>query len=481
MNKTLYIITVNLALLFSILATSCAQQDVLTEEVNSSPVFLNVSLRSQGNAPSLNQDETDLEDYVKNIAVIVFQTSSNKKLGEYYEYTTNGISGTFTFKLEVGRGDFFFIANTAKTEAEFKVMSRANLEAFLQSLNNFPYVHGLNATDPYYFPMSRVYTNQLIPKGGTEADPVQFLPDGNTRVELIRTIAKVEINISGEYKDNVTNVELVNGVNQFSFVKRSDNAGMTLRTTDNAFYRPDATNQPNLWRFYTPEVNFTTQPTWGTNPQNLNYIKISTDFGRDYLLPIVSNSPKTGDYLAFATGQVAGTSPNYSIIRNDHYKFDVEIKPKELNVSLNILPWELISSKKEFRPYTEMEYLPTWNPEPPVVKQPYNAESGAVYDVATFTFNLLHPIGGIWKATLTNGLEFAFEPGSPTTGTSGIDYQIKIVALKPPTTTVHTTEFYLMINGVEVDPDTYIEGGTLVNGPKGIGQGNRFVIIQSAQ
>ena len=351
-----------------------------------------------------------------------------------------------------------------KNSAELKnhlntIVSEANLQTKVTANSGMPM-------------MASAYINVPFVDGATEANPQIVFPT----IKLKRTLAKVEVNLTNQDVNNgniifeaasvykIKKVTLRN-VNQRYNVLEGDAASLTETsgTVSNELTHNtgEAYTGTIISAYMAERKNITTEANAVT--ADITVEKAGEEI--TYSIPIYQN-PATKDY---------------SIYRNTLYRLNCILVGTALKVTLEIMPWQLIQSHKEFRPYTEMDFLPFWNPEPPVVKRPYDATAGATYDVAIFNFKLAHPIGGIWKATLTNGLEFAFEPGTPITGTSGIDYQIKIVALKPPATTTRTTEFYLMIEGQEVDPDNYIDGVTIVEGPKGIGTGNRYVITQSAQ
>lgn len=335
------------------------------------------------------------------------------------------------------------------TDLQNKVTANSGMPMIGSAFMNVPFVAGASETNP-----------QIVP-------PV---------IKLKRTLAKVEVNLTNRDTNNgnvvfeaasvykIKKVTLRN-VNQRYNVLEGDAASLTETsgTVSNELTHNtgDAFTGTIINAYMAERKNVTSEANAVT--ADITVEKAGEDI--TYSIPVYQ-TPATKDY---------------SIYRNTLYRLNCILVGTALKVTLEIMPWQLIQSHKEFRPYTEMDYLPFWNPEPPVVKRPYDATAGATYDVAIFNFKLAHPIGGIWKATLTNGLEFAFEPGTPITGTSGIDYQIKIVALKPPTTTTRTTEFYLMIEGQEVDPDNYIDGATVVEGPRGIGPGNRYIITQSAQ
>ena len=87
-----------------------------------------------------------------------------------------------------------------------------------------------------------------------------------------------------------------------------------------------------------------------------------------------------------------------------------------------------------------------------------------------FVFTMDQPTGGIWEATLSNGLDFAVDQTFAETGSSGRLYQVGVKALKPAGTSDRTTEFYLTVDGKEVD----------TNGDGQTGRGHRYLITQRA-
>jgi hypothetical protein len=315
------------------------------------------------------------------------------------------------------------------------------------------------------------YLNVAFVPGTTELNPQLVGPS----IELKRTLAKMEVNLTNQDATNGNVVFETANVYQIKSVTLR-NANQTYNVLENDAASVTETSYP-----ITQSVNHTTGTPFNGNiftaymaerknatdanavVADITVVKAGEDI--TYSIPVYQN-PATKDY---------------SIYRNTLYRLNCILKGNALTITLAVLPWELIQSQKEYISEAEMEYASYWTPEPPTVKQPYSAELGATYDVATFTFKMMRPVGGIWTATLTNGLEFAFEPGSSITGAAGTEYNIKVVALKPPTTTTRTTEFYLMVDGVEIDPDNYVLNGQFVEGPVGIGPGNRYVITQTVK
>ncbi|MDD3789632.1 MAG: fimbrial protein [Petrimonas sp.] len=491
MKKTIRIIGLYILALF--LFNACQDDVSSNTRIDAQPTYTNVSLRD------INADLDTYEDRVTEIRLLVFDSNTgamvyNKKLvfpGSDFTQTSEAV------KLVKGLHDFYFIANETMGGTDF-VAALNNVDNVFKFKSDsrfwsLSFDPNFKPTETSGFVMSSRYTMVDVPDGYTQTNPWPFRNVNTGNVQLVRAFAKVEMTVKNTLNaDNSIHLsnKRINSV-QLIQIPVKYSVPPVSATYTSLFSQPtDLTSSPIIQNpsfdytkeivgkliFYIPEfLRGATEPDAGNTSivlEGLGFPKTTVpldhanfaDYNQGFMRDL-----NTADLSA------------KSIIRNTNYQVNVILNDDYLQLTMNVMPWDLAQSQIEYRPYTEMAYLPLWNPDPPVVKQPYDATAGAVYDVATFNFKLVHPIGGIWKATLTNGLEFAFEPGSPTTGTSGIDYQIKVVALKPPTTTTRTTEFYLMINGEEVDPDNYIDGGTLVEGPMGIGPGNRYVITQSPQ
>ena len=141
---------------------------------------------------------------------------------------------------------------------------------------------------------------------------------------------------------------------------------------------------------------------------------------------------------------------------------NISVDPDESSTSVTVLPWVDVNAKRE---YSDFEISTTANWSNPNLEVSY--EMG---ETIIFNFTMLHPVGRVWKATITNGLDFALDETFAVSGSSGGNPQVGVKALKPATTVDRTTEFYLTVDGKEVD----------TNGDGTIGKGHRYVITQKA-
>ena len=170
-----------------------------SHETDEGPVvYLSVTKAQAAGLESLNADAADYEDRVHDLALLVFDSATGEKVGEYFdENIPFGVKEkSFTVKLTPGTRDFYFIANMPMTELK-AIGSKGVMQTYMSSLRNLDADLYLGATVSKGFPMSRVYLNQLVTEGGTVYTPLPFRPNGEDRINLIRTVAKLEVVIDG--------------------------------------------------------------------------------------------------------------------------------------------------------------------------------------------------------------------------------------------------------------------------------------------
>lgn len=437
--------------------------------------------RAQGPNPSINTDDPDWEDYVNKLAVLAFESAgAGAKVAE--EYTALSF---FTMKMKPGNYDFYFIANYPDTdEASIKGMNKAAIETYLQKTAEFQSFQGAK-TSGVLFPMARVYRNQTVTEGGTYANPLPFKPNvgaladkqlkpislfgqdwqGTTiqeKINLVRANAKIELNISGEGKTDIANIEYVNAAQNYTFAQLPETSltGQTVAATQSFAYTLPAGTENLVTKLYVPERLFAATETKGWDaaadaPQGgVNYIQITMKSGRTYRIPVISNGPLSGSaesYLAFARDN---TKADYNIIRNKQYVYNI-ILPAEgkIDVSLLVMPWTLVESQYDYvRPTYTIEVIRdgvTMKDIQSEVELP-DALDGTVKPV-TIKFSISAPLGALWTASITNGLEFdltgtdhGIVDGTNTT------YTMTITPRKPFDKEPRYTQFFISVDGKEI-------------------------------
>lgn len=326
-------------------------------------------LREQGNQPSINQDASDREDYVRRLAVFIFATGTDGgKVLDHYTSETQ-----FILNFTPGTYDFYIIANyPISEEASLRSMTKSQLDAYLTTPRSFDVWKSESTTN---FPMARIYRNQNIPHGGTPYSPIAFRPTttvskqlapishfgvdatvGTTQktVNLVRACAKVSFRLYGKGVDDVVSVQYVNPVLQYTFSEqapRTNYASLPVKSTpmDITWIKDGGplgkgNAEQTAWKtriasFYVPERLFTDTETkgWLRNRATgqdepigpVQYLQVTLTHNRIYKIPIVTNGDKKGalqSYLDFVrNGNGTTAQPDFNVVRNKHYHYEILI------------------------------------------------------------------------------------------------------------------------------------------------------------
>jgi hypothetical protein len=358
-------------LLLSLLGCEKLIYDETTEDTSGSnpKVYLSVTTRAAQTNSSLRSSintDADFEDHVYNLAMVIFENGSDNIVGEPY-FNSNLRSGeatyAFTVEMDPGKYDFYFIANVSELEDDIEnITDRANLDNLMNSILTLDADLYTGATNTKGFPMARVYMGQKVNAGGTVYQPLPFKPkfessdiqdvittyneSGTTRefVELIRVVAKLEINFDEISAGIVDEVKYHNAFGEYSLIPQ-------LLPISSPEYVGDAVLAPiagrNTYVCYMPEALMGNSITWEADPGDnkpINYFSITTLGGDVYNVPIITTDNDiiySENYLAKATGTDASFTPNYNIYRNHHYKFNVRIH-QDIEIIYKINPWDLV-------------------------------------------------------------------------------------------------------------------------------------------
>lgn len=162
------------------------------------------------------------------------------------------------------------------------------------------------------------------------------------------------------------------------------------------------------------------------------------------------------------------TLNKYDLRQNNIYAITgiLDIDPK-INLNLIVLPWN-ISNISIDRPITTDDFIFA-----PVALN-WGGDNGKVVytnsanvEDAAFTFELKAPEGASWRATLTNGLHFAFAPTTSGVATNcvssgytrpDIPYTIAVKAISRWVGVLRDTEFYITVEGREIDINPLVGG-----------------------
>lgn len=152
------------------------------------------------------------------------------------------------------------------------------------------------------------------------------------------------------------------------------------------------------------------------------------------------------NYYAYVNDNSSSADHHYSIKRNHHYKLTGDITKlgeySFLKLTTQVLPWDV-----ENLSHTILEPIQS-------KLEPHTVFTGPNYASKEEPFRVTICIkateGARWKATLTNGLEFALEGDTSGDANANRDYTVIIKPLKPVGNKARKTELYFMVDGKEV-------------------------------
>lgn len=368
--RTIYLVLL-LAILLQFIACDNLIYDQPLNSNNDPKVYLSVSTRAAqseiGLRSSINKDITLAEDSVYSLAMLIFDSTTGAKLGEYFRNDNFG-SGVatyaFTVELTPGRRDFYFVANISATDLQgANITDRNAMDTFLKDPSRLMAETLYQGTSKKMgFPMSRIYLNQVISEGGTIYQPIPFRPkqyemeenkvivntEGNGTVEkpfvdLIRVVSKLEVILDNASDLVVDKIYFRNANRHFRLIE--------FATPPTDFFNDISRNSElkklngsSTYVYYMPESIFNS-PKWSSSGENkpINFFTIKTNDGKIYDIPIISNeSTIITDYLSKAKGLFTGFTPNYNILRNHHYKYLVRIQQK-IEIIYEVEPWNLVN------------------------------------------------------------------------------------------------------------------------------------------
>ena len=506
MRKFLYILSLSVCMGH----VSCSDDPMNPDAIDpDKATFMSLSLRAQS-GHSINADVADHEDRVNTLAMLVFPTGEIQRDAYYFGDGIDETAAVPATQVKAGKNDIYFIANIDKATADGLTL-RSQAEDLLRRQQVFAAPLNNGATALVGFPMARVYYAQPIPGGYSQANPFEWKPSvtpgkpllpvsaygedllpgtQQEKVGLVRSCAKVSLIMTGEGAKDIQRVSFFNAASAYTLAQLPEGKFPALAPAPLHFTLTAESNGSRTATLYIPERLFNGAadvPGWDnisdTALHGAHYIEIMTKAGKLFRIPVVSNGPASG-YLDFAKGVDAGASPDYNIIRNNAYRFTIAIPQdaKEIEVAVKVLPWTLVESEIS---YDEPVYTSS-------LSFPDGNGSGEFADEKTvrlhqqkrakISFKLSSPAGALWRATLTNGLDFSLTPAPSTNGETGATvgitdpnalYTFYITPLKPYQGTPRFTELYMLVNGQEIQiVPQYMDDDT-PSGP-----GKRFVFKQ---
>lgn len=342
--KLLYFLTACLLLALGACDSLIYDDREGSHETDEGPVvYLSITKAQAAGLESLNADAADYEDRVHDLALLVFDSGTGTKVGEYFdENIPFGVKEkSFTVKLTPGTRDFYFVANMPMTELK-AIGSKEAMLTYMQSFRNLDAGLYLGATESRGFPMSRIYLGQVVTEGGNIYAPMPFRPNGEDRVKLIRTVAKLEVVIEGGATGSgVQNIYYKNAFRQFGFTEGAYPASVS-------YYEDKPLKKVGeSYIYYMPETMINAA-SWSAAADHkpVNYFRIEMAGGIAYDIPIITDNRVITDtnYMTFATGKNPADLPDYSLYRNRHYYYLIKNLQK-IEIMYSVDPWNVIKSQ----------------------------------------------------------------------------------------------------------------------------------------
>lgn len=318
--------------------------------------------------PTINQDIDDWEDRVNSLALLVFDEDGNK-IAEHIDDAGNGAAGeNFVIKLYPGKLDFYFVANMPNMSTALssitKVSGTGGMEEYMSNLYDLSADLYSGAKTDKGFPMSRVYKEQIITKGGTVYQPAPFLPKNDDdlsegKVLLIRVVAKLEVKIPASEATSIDEIVLKNAFKEFHLqhgLVKTENVNSTPSSVAQSTNSPhllithvgDITLQESLptggyvtYIAYMPEALMSGAKWTDTDHIPINYFVIKTTSGVDFEIPIITanNMDWDDNYLTYAKND--NDLAKYNIYRNRRYFYEVK-NLSDIEIQYNVKEWDQV-------------------------------------------------------------------------------------------------------------------------------------------
>ena len=358
-----------------------------------------------------------------------------------------------------GTFDFVFIANetssllpTAFKNALPFVTNKTQLN--VPAFNNISFNSFTDNIVESQMPMSAYYKDIYLPDSYYTSDKPFNFPYS---LELVRALSKIEINLNNKFADapsvkRVTNLKINNVGSLFSLPALSefytpfyDPATVTNIEVDIPFTDADYANEKiGQLVVYIPEF---LKDKNVANPE-----KIVLRFEGSGFIPYEYVLREDASYADFNQPRPLDfkTLSNYSVVRNTHYKLNLYLTINRiLEGVLEVMPWEKKDSEINF---SKPEFsLDNFSIKVGGVEMKSNQEiSLRTGQEALVTFKLDNPTGGIWRASVTNGLNFDFVNPALARGLTGDVGTFEVKGTKPWNGTPTYTEFYIAVAGAEL-------------------------------
>ena len=363
-------------------------------------------------------DATAWENAIDRLQVLVYDKEGTTRVGQVENLIrfSNADGQSYTY-----HGQLTTTGTELTRGTSYKFVILANIDPNLTDNNN-PLEDLTFEQNAANIPMWGVTTQTLTLTPGTA--------DNLGSIDLLRAMAKVEVCLSDELKDEYTLKSVtLNRYNKTGYCLPAGYNDVSETTElDREGSKPASFNPcPSLAN----DIIFTTNADNGTavcylpeyanddaNPAQLTITLTNEGTDKEYTLDLK-------DYT---------TDAYYNLVRNHIYRYTItDVNDGTLTVKYRVLPWEVVSSEIGWSDKIEYSLLPSGAEEKNltsgdveavycIVNYPRYVEgSNNNYDkleddrgCARFTFTLTGPKGTVWKAHLSNEKDFYFSENQNT-------------------------------------------------------------------
>lgn len=419
-KRPLLVLLALLMLLFS-----CKKEDSLsTDEDQIVTVSLFLEDLDQQRDPLFAGDNT-----IHKLRIYVFNANGFIDEQKLFTESQSPFDNPFEMKVHAGVKKIVIVANepSSLTAQLNSVIRYSALEPLM-----YPAVDGTNliATP---LPMTYVKENVTLHPVGTNT----------LDASLLRSVAKITLDIKQETASNdsikITKVELKRNAKTATLLPLG--AAPTSYWDWSKTYNLGLTNNADPQELIT-----TTEPLYLY--ENIGSAADSAGRATQLMIEALYNDVLTR-YYVYVNNDTTQADHHYALHRNHHYKLSGKITKlgefSSLILSTTVLPWNVEELNQQFLKPKFVSILPAEATDQSVM---HYATEANPYEIKV---KIKGDVGAVWKATLSNGLEFGLDTSNGAVATGNADgtteYTVRVRALKAPGDTPRQTALFFTVGG----------------------------------